>query len=171
MDTSGAEKLLGRGDMLFQSAESKMKRLQCALVTEKEVKDVAKFLKMQAEELELTAEDENNLSADFEAKVGESGGFSAGTSNDDADDPMYEEAKAVVVSAQKGSASLLQRRLRVGYARAARLLDILEEKGIIGPGDGAKPRDVYIKQDGANNVDAILTSNVPDSENNESGSI
>ncbi|OGN16162.1 MAG: hypothetical protein A3C81_03030 [Candidatus Yanofskybacteria bacterium RIFCSPHIGHO2_02_FULL_46_19] len=171
LDTSGAEKLLGRGDMLFQSAESKMKRLQCALVTEKEVKDVAKFLKMQAEELELTAEDENNLSADFEAKVGESGGFSAGTSNDDADDPMYEEAKAVVVSAQKGSASLLQRRLRVGYARAARLLDILEEKGIIGPGDGAKPRDVYIKQDGANNVDAILTSNVPDSENNESGSI
>ena len=69
-------------------------------------------------------------------------------SGDEADDDMYGEAKETVIQAGKASASLLQRRLRVGYARAARLLDLLEENGIIGPGDGAKPREVYIRQDG-----------------------
>jgi S-DNA-T family DNA segregation ATPase FtsK/SpoIIIE len=66
-----------------------------------------------------------------------------GSGNDDADDDMYDAAKEEVMRAGKASASLLQRRLRVGYARAARLLDILEENGVIGPGDGAKPREVY----------------------------
>jgi S-DNA-T family DNA segregation ATPase FtsK/SpoIIIE len=68
-------------------------------------------------------------------------------------DPLYEEAKRVVIEARKASASLLQRRLRIGYARAARLIDILEEKGVVGPGEGAKPREVYIKTDGENNED------------------
>jgi len=69
------------------------------------------------------------------------------------DDSLYEEAKRVVIEANKASASLLQRRLRVGYARAARLLDLLEDKGVIGPGEGAKPRKVYLKEDGTKEED------------------
>ena len=67
------------------------------------------------------------------------------------EDPLYEEAKRVVIEARKASASLLQRRLRIGYARAARLLDILEERGVIGPGEGAKPREVYFAGGGKPN--------------------
>jgi len=71
----------------------------------------------------------------------------------DEEDPLYEEAKKVVIEARKASASLLQRRLRIGYARAARLIDILEEKGIVGPGEGAKPREVYGTEGGEENKD------------------
>lgn len=145
LDMAGAEKLLGKGDMLFLSGDvAKPRRLQGAMVTEKEVKDVTRFLKAQAEKLDMGEEGE--LKVDFNAPTGLSGSFAGG--EDDADDDMYGEAKEVVVLAGKASASLLQRRLRVGYARAARLLDILEEKGVIGPGDGAKPREVYIRPDG-----------------------
>jgi len=77
-----------------------------------------------------------------EAKNGEMfDGYSGG------DDPLYEEAKKIVIETRKASASFLQRRLRIGYARAARLLDILEEKGVIGPGEGAKPREVFVRQE------------------------
>ncbi len=146
LDMSGAEKLLGKGDMLFMAGDvAKPRRLQGANVTEKEVKDVVKFIKTQAEELELDTEG-GEMQVDFNA----TGSFGGNTSNpnDDADDELYSDAKQVVVQAGKASASLLQRRLKVGYARAARLLDILEEKGAIGPGDGAKPREVYIRPDG-----------------------
>lgn len=144
LDMAGAEKLLGRGDMLFLAGDvAKPRRLQGANVTEKEVKDVVRFIKKQAEELDLG--EEGNLQVDFNAASNPSGGVGG---DDDADDELYSAAKDVVVSAGKGSASLLQRRLKVGYARAARLLDILEEKGVIGPGDGAKPREVYIRPDG-----------------------
>ena len=146
LDMGGAEKLLGKGDMLFMAGDvAKPRRLQGANVTEKEVKDVVKFLKTQAEELELGSE-EGELHVDFNA----TGSFGGNTSNpdEDADDELYGDAKEVVVAAGKASASLLQRRLKVGYARAARLLDILEENGVIGPGDGAKPREVYIRPDG-----------------------
>ena len=137
--------------MAFQVASNvdsgtKPRRLQGSLVSEKEVKDVVKFIVDQAKELELGEEDED-LKVDFNAparsmdNVGESGG------SDDGDE-LYGEAKEVVVAAGKASASLLQRRLKVGYARAARLLDLLEDKGVIGAGDGAKPREVYIRPDG-----------------------
>lgn len=146
LDMAGAEKLLGKGDMLFLAGDvAKPRRLQGAMVTEKEVKDVMKFIKAQAENMEV--DEENDLKLDFNANINSSGGFTGG-GNDDADDDMYGEAKETVVLAGKASASLLQRRLRVGYARAARLLDILEEKGVIGPGDGAKPREVYVRPDG-----------------------
>ena len=146
LDMAGAEKLLGKGDMLFLAGDvAKPRRLQGAMVTEKEVKDVMKFIKAQAENMEV--DEENDLKLDFNANINSSGGFTGG-GRDDVDDDMYGEAKETVVLAGKASASLLQRRLRVGYARAARLLDILEEKGIIGPGDGAKPREVYIRPDG-----------------------
>ncbi len=145
LDMSGAEKLLGKGDMLFMAGDvAKPRRLQGANVTEKEVKDVVKFLRTQAEELDMSSEVE--MQVDFNA----TGSFGGNTSNpeDSADDALYADAKEVVVLAGKASASLLQRRLKVGYARAARLLDILEENGIIGAGDGAKPREVYIRPDG-----------------------
>jgi S-DNA-T family DNA segregation ATPase FtsK/SpoIIIE len=146
LDMAGAEKLLGKGDMLFLAGDvAKPRRLQGAMVTEKEVKDVTKFIKAQAENMEV--DEEHDLKVDFNANINSSGGFTGG-GNDDVDDDMYGEAKETVVLAGKASASLLQRRLRVGYARAARLLDILEEKGIIGPGDGAKAREVYVRPDG-----------------------
>ncbi|OGN13083.1 MAG: hypothetical protein A3J47_01160 [Candidatus Yanofskybacteria bacterium RIFCSPHIGHO2_02_FULL_43_22] len=146
LDMAGAEKLLGKGDMLFLAGDvAKPRRLQGAMVTEKEVKDVMRFIHAQAESMEVS--EENDLKLDFNANINSRGGFTGG-GNDDADDDMYGEAKETVVLAGKASASLLQRRLRVGYARAARLLDILEEKGVIGPGDGAKAREVYIRPDG-----------------------
>lgn len=134
IDQSGAEKLLGNGDMLYIGGETtKPKRIQGVMVTDKEIKNVTEFLKRHGHAMYDPA------IMEFKAEGGH--GAAGGGSGDD---PMYEEAKEVVVRAGKASASLLQRRLKVGYARAARLLDILEENGVIGPGEGAKPRDVFL---------------------------
>jgi len=144
LDAAGAEKLLGLGDMLFISAEiTKPKRIQAAYTSDKEVKRVAKYIKAQNKPEELSKE----LAQELEKTMEENKEFDflAGE-----EDPMYEEAKKVVIEAKKASASLLQRRLRVGYARAARLIDILENKGVVGPGDGAKPREVYINSEKSN---------------------
>ena len=142
IDTSGAEKLLGSGDLLFISAEiSKPKRIQGAYISEEETKKVADFIREHnaapEEEVQFTNGNGNGITpaSIFDESLDEDG------------DEMYDEAVDVVRQAQKASASLLQRRLRVGYARAARLLDLMEEKGIIGPGDGAKPRDVFLGKD------------------------
>lgn len=142
IDVGGADKLLGRGDMLFLSAEfaGKPKRIQGCLVTEKEIDEVTQFLKQQAP----AAYDEEVVNY---APRGVGGGGGAG-GNGDVDDDLFGEAKQVVMDAGKASASLLQRRLRVGYARAARLLDLLEEQGVIGPADGARPRDILIGSGG-----------------------
>ncbi|MFH1193652.1 MAG: DNA translocase FtsK 4TM domain-containing protein [bacterium] len=138
LDTSGAEKLLGRGDMLFSTAElSKPKRLQCAFVTEDDIKRVVNFLK---ENYEKPAYD-NEIVEKQKIQLGS--GIAVDV--DDAD-PLLEDATETILFAGKASASLLQRRLSIGYARAARLLDILEEQGVIGPADGAKPRDVLMKK-------------------------
>jgi S-DNA-T family DNA segregation ATPase FtsK/SpoIIIE len=136
LDSSGAEKLLGNGDMLFVSAEfNKPKRVQGAYISEKEVKRVVDFFKQQTGAVIYNEE--------ILEKPKKALGIPGMGGDDDAEDELYAEAKDVVTQAGKASASLLQRRLRIGYARAARLLDILEDKGIIGPGDGAKPREVY----------------------------
>lgn len=137
IDQAGAEKLLGRGDMLYLGAEyaNKPKRIQGVLVTEKEIQSVASFLKAQG-------------AAEYDESILSFGARGAGPGGDGAiDDDMYEDAKQVVVQAGKASASLLQRRLRIGYARAARLLDLLESQGAIGPADGARPRDVLVGRD------------------------
>jgi len=140
LDAAGAEKLLGLGDMLFVSAEiSKPKRIQAAFSSDKEVKKVVKYIKSQSKPEEQPQELTQQLEKSLEEKVEVD--FMAGE-----EDPLYEEAKRVVTEAKKASASLLQRRLRVGYARAARLLDILEERKVVGPGDGAKPREVYLEE-------------------------
>lgn len=136
LDSPGAEKLLGRGDMLFLTAElSKPKRIQGAFVSEEEMKRVVDHIKGD----EPPTYDDSIVS-----KTSTAGGtmnMFGGPSDDR--DPLFEEARAVVIESGKASASLLQRRMKVGYARAARLLDELEEAGIVGPADGAKPREVF----------------------------
>lgn len=145
LDAAGAEKLLGNGDMLYQSGDTaKLRRIQGSFISEKEVKDVVRFIKQQAEELgpeEASEKKEGSLKIDPDQVI--SGATLASDDEDDGDE-LFGEAKLVVTQAGKASASLLQRRLKVGYARAARLLDLLEERGMIGPGEGAKPREVYI---------------------------
>jgi S-DNA-T family DNA segregation ATPase FtsK/SpoIIIE len=153
LDHAGAEKLLGGGDLLLTTAEmSQPRRIQGSYITETEINTVAAFIR------------ENNMSPDdgvqFESAKPDPGGKpslealtagvpGAGVNFEDFggesgdDDELYNEAVETVVAAKKASASLLQRRLKVGYARAARLLDLMEERGVIGPGEGAKPREVY----------------------------
>lgn len=139
-DTAGAEKLLGRGDMLFISAEtSKPKRIQAPLITERELKKVVRFLKSQPKLIDSVHEELTQSLQEKLKEVGE-GGVSVFLRGED---PLYETAKQVVIEAGRASASLLQRRLQIGYARAARLIDMLEERGVVGPLDGAKPRKVY----------------------------
>ena len=142
LDAGGAEKLLGAGDMLYSSGEAQPERLQSAFISETEVKKVVKYLADSykdevSEEITLSA---GSISADisiFESTLEDE-------ENDD-DDELYEEARAIVMEAERASTSYLQRKLKLGYARAARLMDRLEEKGVIGPGDGAKPREVLEK--------------------------
>jgi S-DNA-T family DNA segregation ATPase FtsK/SpoIIIE len=170
IDTPGAEKLLGHGDLLFLSAElSKPRRIQGSFITEDEIKSVAGFIRkhnsahIEATEAAPNFEAANATNGNGHSPSspfqGEAGRGSVPANNgvpapqdfeafltDDAngdDDQMLDEAIATVLEAKKASASLLQRRLKVGYARAARLLDIMEEQGLIGPGDGAKPREVF----------------------------
>ncbi len=136
LDTSGAEKLLGRGDMLYTCPDlGKPKRLQGALVRDHEIKKVIDCLKNEGDPEYL---EEVTQKPAFGISVP---GLDLGN---DSDDELLSDAKEVIVQAGKASASLLQRRLKVGYARAARLLDLMEEQGIIGPSDGAKPRDILI---------------------------
>lgn len=144
LDMAGADKLLGRGDMLFMSAEtSKPRRMQGAYVSEKEVKRVTEFLRKSGSAAPEYGQDI------FEPhpEVGTGGSSEAEFMGDS--DPLYEDAKRLVIQAGKASASYLQRRLRVGYARAARLIDILEEKGVVGPGEGAKPREILMRGPGS----------------------
>ena len=138
LDMAGAEKLLGNGDMLYLAGDtSKPKRVQGAFVSEKEIKRLVNYLANEykdtdTEELEIVPNEMENSSI-FEDE------------SDEVDDELYEQAKELVIQAQKASSSYLQRRLKIGYARAARLIDMLEERGVVGPGEGAKPREVYIK--------------------------
>ena len=133
LDMAGAEKLLGNGDMLYLGSDlAKPQRIQGTFISEVEVKKVVNFLK-KGKKPEYEEEVTKKPAADVEFAVGGS------------DDELLNEAIDVVTKAGKGSASLLQRRLRVGYARAARLLDLLEEKGIVGPQDGSRPREVLKK--------------------------
>ncbi|MBI4652903.1 DNA translocase FtsK 4TM domain-containing protein [Candidatus Kuenenbacteria bacterium] len=143
LDSSGAEKLLGRGDMLYICPEiSKPKRLQGAFVSNLEIKKIVAFIKekYEPEYQEEIIEKPNipsieNFSMDSE------------NDNNDGDDELLSQAKEVILKYKRASASLLQRRLRIGYARAARLLDLLEEQGVIGPVDGAKPREIYVTEE------------------------
>lgn len=149
LDQGGAEKLLGAGDMLYLAADmAKPVRLQSAFITEGEVKKVTDYIvKNNDAELPVDMAAQSGTSINLGSQMSSSsGGFG---DEEEVDDDMYEAARAAVLEAGKASTSYLQRKLRVGYARAARLIDILEERGVIGPGDGAKPREVLQKGVGA----------------------
>lgn len=137
LDCPGADKLIGRGDMLYLTADlSKPKRLQGAYVSEEEMKAVVEFLKGD----EPPMYDDSIVSKNGGSSSANQLSMFGGGENQDA---LFDDAKKIVIESGKASASLLQRRMKVGYARAARLLDELEEAGIVGPSDGAKPRDVF----------------------------
>ena len=138
LDMSGAEKLLGNGDMLYLAGDtSKPKRVQGAFISEKEIRKVSSFIIDQADKFETEE-------IEIDSKIPSADSFNDVENGDD--DELFESARELVIEAGKASASLLQRRLRVGYARAARLIDMLEEHGIVGPGDGAKPREVLVSR-------------------------
>ena len=138
IDVPGAERLLGRGDMLYVPPDqAKPVRIQGAFVSEKEVNKIVEFFKSKPVQAEYSDEVVNQP-----ASAMKRGGTAGGA---DGHDQLFEDALRLVCQYDKASASLLQRRLSVGYARAARILDQLEMAGIIGPGEGSKPRDVLIK--------------------------
>ena len=138
--------------MLYLSGDmSKPQRVQSAFISESEVKSVVKYLADQyqdeiPQEIDLDAKNDKN--AIFESSIGD---------GEDDDDELYEEAREIVMSAGKASTSFLQRKLRIGYARAARLIDMLEERGVVSAGSGAKPRDV-IGADTGGSVDEDINS-------------
>ncbi|HWC57348.1 MAG TPA: DNA translocase FtsK 4TM domain-containing protein [Candidatus Paceibacterota bacterium] len=139
LDAGGAEKLLGQGDMLAIIGESQAERLQSAFISEEEVKGVVKYLKD-------AFRDDVRDTIELSGTVGnDKTMFSDSMEGDEDDDPLYEEARATVIEIGKASTSYIQRKLKVGYARAARLMDMLEERGVIGAADGAKPREVLEK--------------------------
>lgn len=149
LDAPGAESLLGKGDMLYQGeGMSKPERMQCANVGEDQVKAVVSFIKKH----NTTLPDEISLGD----TIDDDRSISSSSVDDDDEDELYEDARAVVVEAGKASTSYIQRKLKVGYSRAARLIDLLEERGVVGPADGAKPREVlshgYSNQDIAERV-------------------
>ncbi|MDD5098577.1 MAG: DNA translocase FtsK 4TM domain-containing protein [Candidatus Pacebacteria bacterium] len=160
LDSSGAEKLLGRGDMLLMSKEaSKPKRVQSPYISETEIKKVVNWITDSSVEIKETKTEELGDSF-IETEEEKEEGSLAGELNKaletpeaqmdnffSKEDPMYDEAKRTVIQSRKASTSLLQRRLGIGYARAARLMDILEERGVVGPQDGAKPREVFIAEE------------------------
>jgi len=147
LDGSGAEKLLGNGDMLFLRGDiSKPRRLQAAYISEEEVKRVSEFLAGNgAPEYDLSITTQQSQSM---------GGGSFDGDND-VDDALINDAIKMVRESKKASTSLLQRRLRIGYSRAARIIDVLEQRGIVGPADGAKPREVLDGSDEILNEDSF----------------
>jgi DNA segregation ATPase FtsK/SpoIIIE, S-DNA-T family len=141
LDSNGAESLLGRGDMLYLPAgSSRLHRIHGPLVSEEEIASLCDFWRSQAKAvynqklLEAPKEETSAVAA------GEGG-------EEEVDDDLYQEAVRVVCEAGRASTSTLQRRLRIGYGRAARLIDIMEKDGIVGPAEGTKPREVLKKKD------------------------
>lgn len=144
LDMAGAEKLLGAGDMLYLSGEmSQPQRIQSAYISENELKSVVKYLAENyslelPSEIDLSGKIQDGKNSIFESTLEDEGGASE-------EDDLYEEARLIVIESGKASTSYLQRKLGIGYARAARLMDSLEEKQVIGPGSGAKAREVLVK--------------------------
>jgi DNA segregation ATPase FtsK/SpoIIIE, S-DNA-T family len=150
LDMGGAEKLLGNGDSLYLNAESpKPKRVQSIFVSEQEVKRVVGFIKKQTKESDFQSGEELSESLKEELKKSQemrfSGGRSGGGESEGGDEELLEQARKIVIEAGKASTAYLQRKLRIGYPRAANLMDTLEEQGVIGKQEGAKARDVLIK--------------------------
>ncbi len=152
LDANGAEQLLGKGDLLYlPSGSSRVQRVHAPFVTEKEIAAVVEFWKAQS-----TAQyEEKFLEAPLEEKNNGNGSFtdSSDDSHSEGEDELYQDAVRVVLEAGKASTSLLQRRLRIGYGRAAHLIDLMEEDGLVGAPDGPKPREVLKRPDWLSEVD------------------
>jgi S-DNA-T family DNA segregation ATPase FtsK/SpoIIIE len=150
LDSNGAEALLGRGDMLFlPPGTSRLQRLHAPFVTEKEIADVVAFWKNQGEAQYVqgfleSPRDEKGRDLDAEPEDG------------DGNDELFEDAVRLVLEFGKASTSLLQRRLRIGYGRAAHLIDMMERDGIVGPADGSKPREILKPPDWLNQIEPAL---------------
>ncbi len=145
LDQGGAEKLLGAGDMLYLSGDmGKPVRLQSAFISEGEVKKVVDYI-AQHNEAEIPIDLAAPAPGSSGSGSGPTGSFDGNLSDDEGEDDMYEAAKAAVIESGKASTSFLQRRLGLGYSRAARIMDALEAHGVIGPANGAKPRDIFEK--------------------------
>lgn len=142
LDSLGAEKLLGKGDMLFSIAElPKPIRIQGAFLSDNEIGKIVRFIKQKGGEPKFIHE------ITEKQKTSGLGGSGMSGNNDDDGDELLAEAREIVINNNKASATLLQRHLRVGYARAARLMDLLEESGVIGPSNGAKSREILITKE------------------------
>jgi S-DNA-T family DNA segregation ATPase FtsK/SpoIIIE len=142
IDQAGAEKLLGKGDMLITTAQvPKPRRIQAAWVDDPEIFKIVAQIKSQR-----PPEYNDEVVAQPVQMNGKGGVVFDDGAGGDGDDELYNEAVAVVMAAGKASASLLQRRLRVGYGRAARIMEEMEDKGLIGPADGSRPRDVLVSK-------------------------
>ena len=147
IDQMGAEKLTGLGDMLFSKVDwGKPRRIQGCFVSDDEINEIVEFVRSQSE----PDYHEEILSAVSPATVAAAGAgpLRTGVAEPEDDDPLMWEAAKIVVDTQLGSTSGLQRRLKVGYARAGRIMDMLEEKGVVGPPDGSKPREVLLDEEG-----------------------
>jgi DNA segregation ATPase FtsK/SpoIIIE, S-DNA-T family len=154
LDANGAEALLGKGDMLYlPSGSARVHRLHAPLVTEKEIAAVVEFWKAQG-----SAEYQQQfLEAPRDEREAVGGEGSAGSESGGAeDDPLYQDAVKLVVEFGKASTSLLQRRLRVGYGRAAHLIDLMEQDGIVGAADGPKPREVLKRPDWISEIEETM---------------
>jgi len=144
LDQGGAERLIGKGDMLLLDGGSSVpRRIQGAWVTEDEVRKVASVWKRQSPDV---AFDDSVVGTDPDERGGTSGGSGGGAGGDDDDDMLF-QAMELVVRSQLGSTSMLQRKLRVGFARAGRLMDLLEQRGVVGPSEGSKARAVLMTVD------------------------
>jgi S-DNA-T family DNA segregation ATPase FtsK/SpoIIIE len=156
LDANGAEALLGKGDMLYlPSGSARVHRLHAPFVTEKEIAAVVEFWKAQGQANYI----HNFLEAPKEEREAAAGGAGAGESGEAGegeDDPMYGDAVKLVVEFGKASTSLLQRRLRIGYGRAAHLIDLMEQDGIVGAADGPKPREVLKRPDWISEIEESM---------------
>ena len=155
IDQMGAEKLTGLGDMLFSKVDwGKPRRIQGCFVSDDEINEIVEFVKSQSE----PDYHEEILSAVAPASMSMAGGggiVRTGVAEPQDDDPLIWEAAHIVVVSQLGSTSGLQRRLKVGYARAGRIMDMLEEKGVVGPPDGSKPREVLLDEEGLAALESV----------------
>ncbi len=148
IDSNGAEQLLGQGDMLFlPPGTSRLLRVHGAFVDEKEIKRICDFVRSQAN----PAYDEKVVMSEKEVEGGESGDMPR--------DEKYDDALRIVIQNGKASTSLLQRTLRIGYGRAASIIDMMHREGIVGPEDGSKPRQVLVKPDFLERLEQLREEN------------
>ena len=153
LDANGAESLLGKGDMLYlPSGSARVHRLHAPFVTEKEIAAVVEFWRSQG----LAEYQEQFLQAPKEERESADGAATAEAGEEGEHDPLFEDAVRLVVEFGKASTSLLQRRLRIGYGRAAHLIDLMEQDGIVGAADGPKPRELLKRPDWISEIEESM---------------